>query len=85
MKDLENQLTYIEKLTMDIQNLAIHVNESKNNGYKSIPIDSHLYVIDIVISHLHYIENQFNEYDLKTKNQNKQIDNLLEFLNTHAT
>lgn len=80
MKTLESQFNYIEQITMEIQNHALHINEYKNNGVDSIPIGKYLDLLDSVITYVKNIENDVNENELKIKNQSEQIDNLLDYL-----
>jgi hypothetical protein len=78
---IAEQFNDLEKVILQYQDYALHVNETKNKGVKEIPIESYLKVLDLSINLLSSINDEVCKMEVKLNDQKDKIDNLLDLLN----
>lgn len=80
-----DQFNDFEKSIIAYQGHALAMNEFKSNGSNDVSIDTYLTLLDSVINFLYSVGDCINQNEMTIKNQQEQIDRLLDYLHKGVT
>ncbi|PAV30343.1 hypothetical protein CIL05_07685 [Virgibacillus profundi] len=76
----ESKYNEFELSIMSLHDHALIMNEYKNIGIDTVPVDIYLELLGLMINYVRDICNVVNEYDDKMLSQEEQLNSLLDYI-----